>query len=154
MDRRTLLKSALGGGILLVSGYSGWSRPIPSPNTEAAFAAATEPEVFKHLFGRSQSETSSQVRLATPLVTAAGLPLPVTVCSSMKNASALAITIERTEKPLAAYVQLSGASCFFRTHLKLEKTAIIKAHVLTADGLFSAARKVKVTRGGYGMHLQ
>lgn len=157
MHRRALLKSAVGGGVLLLTGLNGWSKPyasIPRPNTTAAFKAKSEADALRHLFGNAPRQASPRIKLWAPYVTTPDLQLPVRVAASLPGARAIALTVQRADTPLAAFVLLSGASCFFTTRLTLNQTSRLSAHVLADSAVFSATTLVKVTRGEYGMHFK
>ena len=157
MERRAFIKSALGGGVLLLTGRDSWSKPydsVPRPNTRAAFRATSEAEVLHHLFGEAPRQASKQIKLWAPDVTTTYLQLPVKIAADLPGARAIALTVQRASTPLAAFVLLSGASCFFTTRLLLNETTRLSAHVLGIKAVFSAATMVRVTRGGYGMHLR
>jgi predicted secreted protein len=157
MDRRSLLKSALGGGILILTGLPAASRPIAgigATDIEAALGASSEQEALRILFGQPQSQPSSSVKIAAPYLTTPGMPFSATISADLKNARTVALTLDRAAHPLAAFVRLSGAPCFFSTRLQLPETMTVTAHVQTDDGVFSASRTVKVTNGGYGMWLR
>ncbi len=154
MDRRTLLKGAIGSGALLVSGTTCWSRPVPplaGRTIKAAFGTVSEPEVLNMLFGGVRAKPSSRVTVMAPFVTSPALAATVKVISSLDGARAIALTIKQAEHPLAAFVRLSGAPCFFSTRIQMEQTSPVSAYVLTDSGVFGTSTRVKVTQGGHGI---
>lgn len=156
MNRRTLLKTALGGSVLLLAGGSVQPRAAIRHSKaiiSAAFQASNEADVLRLLFGDVRPRSSGQVNIAAPFLTSPGLPAIIRVESAARNARAIALTAEKAEHPLVAFVKLTGASCFFSTRIALAQTTLVSAYILTDSEVLYSARKIKVTEGGYGMHV-
>lgn len=155
MDRRSFLQNLTICSLLTVVEPAAVfvSRPaLAGPILDRAFEARGEAEVLQALFGVERSQPCDRVVLEAPFMSAPGMGARIKVHSDRPAAHAIAVTISEADYPLAAIVRLQGARCFFCTDLRLERSSTVSAHVLTNDGLFSAARTIKVTRGGYGMH--
>jgi sulfur-oxidizing protein SoxY len=77
--------------------------------------------------------------------------VPVTVETDMDGVESISIIAAGNGTPLIASFDLGeSAMPFVSTRIKMAKTADVVAVVKTADGLFSAAKPVKVTIGGCG----
>ena len=155
MDRRLFLG---GSGIGTLLFFLGSNRLVTPPNAaansipQAAFDARSEADALVALFGTERSQPCDRINLTVPFVTDAALGAQIKIWSAIESPRAIAIMIRNSEHPLAAFVRLKKAQCFFATHIKVAKTTPVIAHVLTTDGLHSASKTVKVTNGGYGIY--
>lgn len=155
MDRRHFLGGSAIGALLF---FLGSNRLVTPSNAaansilQAAFDARSEAEALVALFGTERSHPSDRINLSVPFVTDAALGAQIKIWSAIESPRAIAIMIRNSEHPLAAFVRLKKAPCFFATDIKVAKTTPVIAHVLTTDGLHSASKTVKVTNGGYGIY--
>lgn len=155
MDRRLFLTgTGLGSLVLLAGQFKFPSQPmaLEAGDIPAAFDAGTEGEVLSQLFGVTHSVPSDEIKLSAPSTTTAALGAQIEVRSYFTDAEAIAVTVDKSDRPLAAYVRLDRARCFFSTSIHVSETARVSAHVQTPRGIFNASEIVRITGGGFGMH--
>ena len=151
--RRVLLKGSLGVGAIGVAVSAGLLAPsaVLAAWPEAAFKATDTAAALKDLLGSDATETSDKVMIKAPDIAENGAVVPVTVESDIEGAKSIAIIASGNGTPLIASFDLGESAVpFVSTRIKMAKTADVVAVVQTSDGLFSAAKPVKVTIGGCG----
>lgn len=150
MNRRSFVRSIFlliaASTILKPQGSLVHARPAKVFNTRR------ESEILDNLFGGKQPVTSNAVRIDTPKQVKTGHPVPCTVSCALDNVSLIAVVSSNNHFPLNTYMRLDGASGYYRTQIRLEKTSGITAYVMAGNQVYANSVHVKVNRGGYGMH--
>lgn len=106
---------------------------------------------MKELYGTTDSNSISGVKLTAPDIAENGAVVPITVSSDVKNVESISIFIDKNPRPLVAVFNIKkGTHPKFSTRVKMGKTSKIVV-VAKADGkLYSTSKEVKVTIGGCG----
>ncbi|WP_193369406.1 thiosulfate oxidation carrier protein SoxY [Pelagibius marinus] len=149
MERRDFLMGAAACGALLVGGaiVPAWA----GDGAAAAFAANSEDEVLARLFPGLTARPSDAVDLIAPYLATPGQAIMVRAAYRREPAQGIAITAPDAERPLVALAVLQRSAGVFGLRLRLQRSSPVVAYVLSESGLYSATRRIKVTRGGYGM---
>jgi predicted secreted protein len=153
MERRLFLKSAAAFGAVSIGRPDLLlNRPAIAADraVRVAFEATSEREALNMLFPGMGAQRSGLLRLSAPYLTTPRQTTTVRVDYVPEQAEAIAITATNSDHPLIALTMFHVAAGGFATRIRLKRTSRINAYVLTAQGLFTASRDVKVTRGGYG----
>lgn len=153
MERRLFLKSAAALGVPIVAGSGNFLARLAAASdrkVRVVFEATREDEIVNILFSGMEAEPSEHVRLAAPYITTPHQAAAVRVSYNSEPAQAIAITTTNAKHPLVALAMFHVAAGGFGTRIRLDRTSPVNAYVLTARGLFTSSRVVKVTRGGYG----
>ena len=156
MQRRTLLKGTLAVGALAMAaraGALGPARALVSAGPRDAFAAATEADAVRALFGNLRAVSDGALKIEAPLQVRDGQPVSVKVSTDLDSIEMIAVVTANNPNPLVTYVRVSGAVESYRTRIKVEKTSQVTAYVKAAGRLHSASAAVKVTAGGYGVNV-
>lgn len=146
MQRRIVLKSALGVGAVSVAVSAGLLTPqaVLGAWTEAPFAAKD----VKGAVGDLGAE-SADIEIKAPDIAENGAVVPVTV--SVKGAAdSITLLAEGNQTPLLGVFQLTGAEGYAATRVKLAKTGKVLAVVGAGGKVSHGAKEVKVTIGGCG----
>ncbi len=149
MERRDFLMGAAALGALLAGGPFVPARA--ADGAAAAFAATSEDQVLASLFPGLPARPSDAVELAAPYLATPGQAIMVRAAYRREPVQGIAITAPDAERPLVALAVLQRSAGVFGLRLRLQRSSPVVAYVLTESGLYSATRRVKVTRGGYGM---
>jgi len=152
--RRTILKSAVAGGLL---GLGLGSFPFPAfadANAKDwpadAFKHKNEADTLKALYGKS-AEASDKVSLDAPEIAENGAVVPIAVASTLPNVTGIAILVLENPNVLAAAYKIpEGTQASVSNRLKMAKTSKVLAVVESGGKLYSATKEVKVTVGGCG----
>lgn len=155
IQRRTFLRGTVALGAVAAAakaGALGPARPLVSAGPPDAFAAATEAEAVKALFGNLSATTDGALKIEAPLQVS-GQPVSVKVSTDLDGIEMIAIVAASNRHPLVTYVRVFGAIESYRTGIKVEKTSRLTAYVKAAGQLHSASATVKVTAGGYGVNV-
>lgn len=153
MKRRSFLKGTLAGGTLAVAVGAGLLNPrtVLAAWPESAFEAKSTQDAMSSLFGTADNKTSGAIKIKAPDIAENGAVVPVTVTTTMKGVSAIAIIAEKNGTPLAANFELSSnAKGTVSTRIKMGKTMDVIAVVKSGGSLHTARKNVKVTIGGCG----
>lgn len=118
---------------------------------EEAFGSGAASEALKKLYGTDQTTPSDAITLGAPEIAENGAVVPVSVETTLQNAEAVSIVVDKNPRPLAISFSLpAGTSPNVACRIKMGQTSPLTAIVKTPDGLFSATKEVKVTIGGCG----
>jgi len=153
MKRRSFLKGTLAGGVVAVAATSGLLRPaevLAASWPKNAFTAKSVENALKDLFGTSATTASDAIKITAPIQAENGAVVPITASTTLPNVEAIAVVVEKNPSPLAASVDLTGASGYFRTKMKLGQTSPVHVVVKSGGKLYSAKQEIKVTTGGCG----
>jgi len=152
--RRTILKSAVAGGLI---GLGLGSFPfLAFADADAkdfpadAFKQKSEADALKALYGKS-AEASDKVSLDAPEIAENGAVVPIAVTSSLPNVTGIAVLVLDNPFTLAAAYKIpDGTQAAVASRLKMAKTTKVVAVVESGGKLYSATKEVKVTVGGCG----
>ncbi len=153
MKRRSFLKGTLAGSTVAVAVGAGLLSPrsVLAAWPQGAFDAKSAADAMSGLFGSADNTTSGEIKIKAPDIAENGAVVPVTVETSMKDVSSIAILAEKNGTPLAANFELSAtAKGSVSTRIKMGKTSDVIAVVKSGGKLYTARKNVKVTIGGCG----
>lgn len=156
IQRRTFLRGTVALGAVAAAAKAGALGPahaLVSAGPPDAFAAATEAEAVKALFGNLSATTDGALKIEAPLQVRGGQPVSVKVSTDLDGIEMIAIVAASNRHPLVTCVRVFGAIESYRTGIKVEKTSRLTAYVKAAGQLHSASATVKVTAGGYGVNV-
>ena len=151
MKRRDFLQ----GGLAIAAG-AGLLRPVAAPalaETADGFTARSEADVLHALFGDTPVLPGEQVRIEAPAQSMQGKATPLKVWCDLDDVSMIAIVTRENRFPLNTYVRLFSAAGFYSTRIRLEKTSQVTACVAAGGKLYTASVMIKLSQGGYGMHI-
>ena len=152
MERRDFLMGAAAFGALLIGVPIVPARA--ADGAAVAFAATSEDEVLARLFPGLRAQPCEAVELTAPYLALPGQAIMVRVAYHREPVQGIAITAPDADRPLVALAVLQRSAGVFGLRLRLQRSSPVVAYVLTGSGLYSAQQRVKVTRGGYGMHFE
>ncbi len=148
--RRLLLKGALAGVGLAVTGSFAFADAEAKDWPSKAFKEKGEAETLKDLYGKA-AEASDKITLDAPEIAENGAVVPVSVASTLPNVTAISILVLENPNTLAAAYKIpDGTEPSVSNRLKMAKTTKVVAVVEAGGKLFSATKEVKVTVGGCG----
>lgn len=151
MERRAFLKGTLAiataVGLLRTTGHAVVAKP------REAFAARSEMAVLTALFGDTRVIPGTAVTISAPLQAASNTAIPFKVSCDLHAVEMIAIVSADNRQPLKTYVSLFGANGYYSTRVKLERTSTVTAYVKAGGRLHAAATRIKINRGGYGVHF-
>lgn len=114
-----------------------------------AWTATKVDEAIKELY--SATPTEGKVKLKAPDIAENGAVVPITVSSKLDAQSVAVFQDANPEATVAVFTVPEGGIVDYSLRLKMMKTGNVTAVVKTRDGkLHSAAKLVKVTKGGCG----
>ena len=152
MQRRTFMKGTLATGSVAVALSAGLLTPqaVLAAWPKSAFSAKTVDDALSGL-GVKTTATSGDIQIKAPDIAENGAVVPVTVKTSIKGVSSIAILASKNNSPLIANFNLKGsAKGMVATRIKMQKTSAIIAVVKAGGKAYSARKDVKVTIGGCG----
>ncbi len=118
---------------------------------EKAFTSQVAADAMTRLFGTDQTTSSDAITLRVPEIAENGAVVPVSIETALKNVQSVSIVVEKNPRPLIVSFEVpAGTSPDVACRIKMAETSQVMAVVKTDKGLFSAAKKVKVTIGGCG----
>ena len=148
--RRLLLKGALAGVGLAVTGSFALAEADAKDWPSKAFKEKGEAETLKDLYGKT-AEASDKITLDAPEIAENGAVVPVSVASTLPNVTAISILVLENPNTLAAAYKIpEGTDPTVSNRLKMAKTSKVVAVVESGGKLYSASKEVKVTVGGCG----
>jgi sulfur-oxidizing protein SoxY len=157
MKRRTLLQTTVAAGLLAAAGVGSLFTSAASPAVARradAFAASSEAEVVRALFGNLTATPSKAVRIIDPPYQAMrGIGVPFIVACDLGGIETMAVVTRNNRQPLNTVISFSGADCYSRARIKVERTSPVTVYVKAGGKLYSASTLIKVTGGGYGMYV-
>lgn len=147
--RETLKQSAVVASLLAGTGL--FPRMAFAAWPAAAFEAKSVADVMKAL-GASAPAESKDVQLTAPDIAENGAVVPMTVATTLPNAKALLILVEKNPSTLVAKFDVTPAvDANFATRAKMGQSSDVYAVAITADNkAFFTKKEVKVTLGGCG----
>ena len=156
MKRRVFLGGMTSGGVLAIGQALVLNAPgnALAKTPRDAFQATTEPEVLRSLFGTTGADPSDALRIDAPLQAMRGKPVPVKVHCEIDGAEVIAILTRNNPRPLNCVVHLRGADPYYSAYLHLEGSSRVTAYATAGDSLYFAFIDIKLSRGGYGTHLE
>jgi len=118
---------------------------------EKAFASDAASGAMMELFGTDQTTVSDEITLGAPEIAENGAVVPVSIETTLQNVQSVSIVVEKNPRPLAVSFEIPpGTKPDIACRIKMGETSPVMAVVKTDNGLFSAAKEVKVTIGGCG----
>ena len=154
MKRRSFLQGTLAGSALAMAAGTGFLRSAEAPAAAgpvSAFAARSEADAVRSLFGAVEAMPSSAVRIKAPYVAIRGKGVPVKVWCTMDTVEVISVVAGNNRYPLTTLVNLSGADTYYSTRIRIEQNSPVTAYVKAGGRLYSASTTIRVTRGGFGM---
>jgi sulfur-oxidizing protein SoxY len=151
MKRRSFLQ-----GTLAIAAGAGLLRPfasLASVDLPDAFAARSEADVLMALFGSTDALPGKDVRIEAPVQSMQDKATPIKVWCDLDEVTMIAIVTRRNPFPLNTYIRLFAAAGYYSTRIRLEQSSLVTAYVQAGGQVYSAAAQIKVTQGGYGMHV-
>lgn len=146
--RRTLLKSASVFGVLLASGVIS-TKEAMAFDIRSGFDAKNLTEALAVLGGTAAD--SKEITITTPDIAENGAVVPVSVTTSLPNASEIYIFVEKNPNPLAAVFMIpADTEPTVQTRLKMGQSTNVLVVVKAGGKLYSATKETKVTLGGCG----
>ena len=152
MNRRNFIKNSMlfAGSLvavpsLIISGkaYAAWP--------EKSFDIKDLTESVSSVYGHSNLEESSKVRLKAPEIAENGAIVPINVSTSLDNVESIMIFVENNPQPLSSGYKLTSLSePSIGTRLKMGKSSNVMAAVKSGDKVYTSTQEVKVTIGGCG----
>ena len=152
MNRRNFIKNSMlfAGSLfaapsLIVSGkaYAAWP--------EKSFDIKDLTESVSSVYGHSNLEESSKVKLKAPEIAENGAIVPINVSTTLDNVESIMIFVENNPQPLSSGYKLTSLSePSIGTRLKMGKSSNVMAAVKSGDKVYTSTQEVKVTIGGCG----
>ena len=108
-------------------------------------------ESVSSVYGHSNLEESSKVKLKAPEIAENGAIVPINVSTTLDNVESIMIFVENNPQPLSSGYKLTSLSePSIGTRLKMGKTSNVMAAVKSGDKVYTSTQEVKVTIGGCG----
>ena len=152
MNRRNFIKNSMlfAGSLvavpsLIISGkaYAAWP--------EKSFDIKDLTESVSSVYGHSNLEESSKVKLKAPEIAENGAIVPINVSTTLDNVESIMIFVENNPQPLSSGYKLTSLSePSIGTRLKMGKSSNVMAAVKSGDKVYTSTQEVKVTIGGCG----
>ena len=152
MNRRNFIKNSMlfAGSLvaipsLIVSkkAYAAWPKK--------SFDIKVLTESVSSVYGHSNLEESSKVKLKAPEIAENGAIVPINVSTTLDNVESIMIFVENNPQPLSSGYKLTSLSePSIGTRLKMGKTSNVMAAVKSGDKVYTSTQEVKVTIGGCG----
>lgn len=153
MERRNVLKTGGGIGLLTMSGLFGllYTRAALAEWNKTAFSSKNVDDAFAALSVSAPESNADAIKLTVPEIAENGAVVPVTVVCTLPNVEQISILVDKNPNVLAANFTIpQGTEGMVTTRVKMGQTANVVA-LVKADGKFyRAAKEVKVTAGGCG----
>ncbi|MFL6623275.1 MAG: thiosulfate oxidation carrier protein SoxY [Sulfurifustis sp.] len=154
LNRRVFLKGILASALARLAGAAVLVGPLRAFAAEwprDAYSAKTVDEALKNLYGTNAVATSSEVKIRAPLQAENGAVVPVAVSTTLPDAQAISIIVDKNPVPLVAHVNLTpDAVPFFGTNIKMASTSDVHFVVRAGGKLYGVKQNIKVTVGGCG----
>jgi sulfur-oxidizing protein SoxY len=156
MKRRTFLRTTVAAGLLAAGGIGslfGSAAGLAAARPTDAFAARSEADVVRALFGDLTATPSKAVRIIdAPYLAMRGIGVPLNVTCDLDGIETIAVVTRNNRQPLNTVIRFSGAEGYYRTRIKVERTSPVTVYVKADGRLYSASTTIKVTGGGYGIY--
>ena len=142
----------LGGGALVLTVTGLTPPPVLAAWPAEAFAAADLDAALQALFdGRSAIESPAVV-LEAPTIAENGAVVPVSIRADLPGVRSLHLLVEHNPVPWVASFELHPRALpEISTRIKMSETSQVLALADSAEGLFMAAREIRVSVGGCGV---
>ena len=152
MNRRSFIKnSMLFAGSLVAVPSLIVSRKAYAAWPEKSFDIKDLTESVSSVYGHSNLEESSKVKLKAPEIAENGAIVPINVSTTLDNVESIMIFVENNPQPLSSGYKLTSLSePSIGTRLKMGKTSNVMAAVKSGDKVYTSTQEVKVTIGGCG----
>jgi len=152
MNRRNFIKnSMLFAGSLVAVPSLIVSKKAYATWTKKSFDIKDLTESVSSVYGHSNLEESSKVKLKAPEIAENGAIVPINVSTTLDNVESIMIFVENNPQPLSSGYQLTSLSePSIGTRLKMGKTSNVMAAVKSGDKVYTSTQEVKVTIGGCG----
>ncbi len=149
-SRRRLLAASASGALVLPVANWLFSRPVQAAWPRAAFAARTEEDALRELFGGAAIEPSDRIRITLPEVAEDGAVVPLTVETDLEPVRSMVVVAEKNPVPLVARFDFGDGALTdtLATRIKLAESEHVIVVVQTPERLYSARRHVEVLIGG------
>ena len=110
MKRRSFLKGTLASSTIAVAASAGLLTPrhVLAAWPESAFEAENIEDAMSNLFGTADNKAADSINIKAPDIAENGAVVPVTVSTTIKGVSAIAIIAEKNGTPLAANFELTS----------------------------------------------
>ncbi len=152
MNRRNFIKnSMLFAGSLVAVPSLIFSREAYAAWPKKSFDIKDLNESVSSVYGHSNLEESSKVKLKAPEIAENGAIVPINVSTTLDNVESIMIFVENNPQPLSSGYKLTSLSePSIGTRLKMGKTSNVMAAVKSGDKVYTSTQEVKVTIGGCG----
>ena len=152
MNRRNFIKnSMLFAGSLVAVPSLIVSRKAHASWPKKSFDIKDLTESVSSVYGHSNLEESSKVKLKAPEIAENGAIVPINVSTTLDNVESIMIFVENNPQPLSSGYKLTSLSePSIGTRLKMGKTSNVMAAVKSGDKVYTSTQEVKVTIGGCG----
>tara|TARA_B100000941_G_C28430110_1_gene513746 strand:+ start:602 stop:1063 length:462 start_codon:yes stop_codon:yes gene_type:complete len=152
MNRRNFIKnSMLFAGSLVAVPSLIVSRKAYAAWPEKSFDIKDLTESVSSVYGHSNLEESSKVKLKAPEIAENGAIVPINVSTTLDNVESIMIFVENNPQPLSSGYKLTSLSePSIGTRLKMGKSSNVMAAVKSGDKVYTSTQEVKVTIGGCG----
>ena len=118
---------------------------------EKSFDIKDLTESVSSVYGHSNLEESSKVKLKAPEIAENWAIVPINVSRTLDNVESIMIFVENNPQPLSSGYKLTSLSePSIGTRLKMGKTSNVMAAVKSGDKVYTSTQEVKVTIGGCG----
>lgn len=140
------LASALGGMLLCLPRLALAAWPVE------AFREKNSHGALRALFGNGETiETGDKIQLSVTDLAENGAVVPVTIESSLPQAEAILILVEKNPSALVAHFKLGpNVNPFIKTNIKMAQTSHVTAVVVAGGIRYGTRKKVKVVLNGCG----
>jgi sulfur-oxidizing protein SoxY len=153
--RRMIIKSAIASGLAGL-GLAG-AVPLGQPQAadagkwpKDAFQKKTAADALEALYGE-ETAASDEIKLDAPEIAENGAVVPISVSTTLADATSIALVVSENPFPLAAVYKIPpGTSAMVANRLKMAKTSEVVALVESGGKVFRTSKEVKVTVGGCG----
>ena len=154
MKRRIFLKGSLAAGTVAVAAGAGLLAParvLAATWPEAAFAAKTEADALRAFFGDAAVVDSDKVSLKAPLQAENGAVVPIKVMTTLTDAEAIAVVVEKNPVPYVTSLQMTVvAGGMYSARIKMGQTSPVNCYVKAGGKLHKVSQEIKVSIGGCG----
>ena len=152
MNRRNFIKnSMLFAGSLVAIPSLIVSKKAYATWPKKSFDIKDLTESVSSVYGHSNLEESSKVKLKAPEIAENGAIVPINVSTTLDNVESIMIFVENNPQPLSSGYKLTSLSePSIGTRLKMGKTSNVMAAVKSGDKVYTSTQEVKVTIGGCG----
>ena len=152
MNRRNFIKnSMLFAGSLVAAPSLIVSKKAYAAWPEKSFDIKDLTESVSSVYGHSNLEESSKVKLKAPEIAENGAIVPINVSTTLDDVESIMIFVENNPQPLSSGYKLTSLSePSIGTRLKMGKTSNVMAAVKSGDKVYTSTQEVKVTIGGCG----